>query len=816
MPGPGGFPNRLHFFCNRLAGSGVIPRKAMIRNYLKTAIRNIWRHKGHALINVLGLALSMSVCLLIILVIMDQTSYDNFHENKQRIYRVTTEDHNFEFSIDRFATSPPVLGKELESRYPQVKQVATIHRSAAGELEKDGKVLDLVGLTADEAFFDVFSFPLLGEGSSALTEPNTIVIREQTAGKFFGSENPVGKTLHSEAFGELTISGVIPDTKEKTHIRFDYLLSSVSLDTISNSWLEAYDSYNYLLLADQSDLSGLKKGMTRLANEHYSDKADHDFSFHLQKLGDIAPGPLMGNEIGFYLPDFMIYVLAILAFIVIFSAAVNYTNLSIARSLTRVKEVGMRKVVGARRKQVIGQFLVESVLMALIALVFAYGMLQYLKPAFHDLQLMSLLEIDPRENAGVYLAFLLFAVLVGVVAGLSPSWIMSRFRPAHILKGLSGTRKILSGQGMRKSLIVTQFVVSIVLIISIILVYRQSDYFLNSNHGFRQSGVLNIRLQENSREKVSQWLASYPSVEDFAYSAVIPGLGNRHSSEAWKGDEEKSFNLNHIKVDARYVDVMNLNLIAGSSFPEDASTENEKFLIINEQAVSQFGFDTPASAPGQYVTVEDSLNLEILGVIEDFHFVSKFERIKPFALRLKPDQTHYVQAVIAGPSLKGTYDKLKEDWKQIDERHPFEAEWMDQEIEDYYMMLGEMMYIVGYVTLLALAVACLGLLGMAAYSVQVRRKEIGIRKAMGANTQSIVGTLSRSFVRILMVATLIALPLAYYGNNIWLSSFAYRVDFGWATLAAGTLLVLSISLAIVFYQALRASRNNPAHVLRYE
>ena len=788
----------------------------MLRNYLITAIRNILRHRGHALINVFGLALSMSICLLIILVIMDQTSYDNFHENKQEIYRVTTEDPNFEFSLNRFATSPAVLGKELESQFPQVTHAATIHRSAAGELERDGKVLDVTGLTADASFFEVFSFPLQGDRSSALKQPNTIVLREGTASKFFGPENPVGKTLHSETYGELTISGIIPDTKQKTHIRFDYLLSSATLDTISNSWLEAYDSYNYLLLGDRADLCGLKKGLSTLSQEHYSDKPDHDYSFHLQALGDIAPGPLMGNEIGFYLPDFIIYALAILAFIVIFSAAVNYTNLSIARSLTRVKEVGLRKVVGASRRQVIAQFLVESVLMSLVALIFAYGILQYLKPAFHDLQLMSLLEIDPRENAGVYLAFLLFAVGVGVVAGLSPSWIMSRFRPAHILKGFIGRGKILSGQGMRKSLIVTQFVVSIVLIISIILVYRQSKFFLNSDHGFRQSEVLNIRLQENSREKVSQWLSSYPSVEEFTYSAVIPGLGNRHSSSAWKEDEEKSFDLNHIKVDEHYIDVMDLELIAGHSFPKDASTKNEKFLIINEQAVDQFGFTSAASALGQYVRVEDSLNLEIIGVIEDFHFVSKFERIKPFALRLKPDETRYVQAVIAGTGMKATYNRLQEDWKQIDERHDFEAKWMDQEIEYYYMMLGELMYIVGYVTLLALAVACLGLLGMAAYSVQVRQKEIGIRKAMGANMSSIVGTLSRSFVKILILSTLIALPLAYYGNNIWLSSFAYRVDFGWATLAGGTMTVLLLSFAIVFYQAYQASRNNPAHALRYE
>jgi putative ABC transport system permease protein len=429
---------------------------------------------------------------------------------------------------------------------------------------------------------------------------------------------------------------------------------------------------------------------------------------------------------------------------------------------------------------------------------------------------MSLLEINPSENVRVYAVFLGFAILVGVVAGLSPALIMSKFRPASILKGFAPGTKMLSGQNMRKALIVSQFAVSIILIISVILVYRQSMFFLNSDHGFRQSGVLNIRLQENSHEKVAQWLSSHPEVQDFTFSAVVAGLGNRHTSEAWKDRKEDKFELNHTRVDARYIGVMDLNLIAGKDFPKNVPLENEKFLILNEQAVNQFGFKTPGAAIGQYVVLEDSLNLEVIGVVEDFHFVSKFERIKPYALRLKPGDTRYVHTVIDGEDPGRAYGLLKDDWDRVDERHEFQAEWMEGEIQDYYMMVGELLYIVGYVTLLAIVVACMGLFGMAAYSVEVRTKEIGVRKAMGADIRSIILTLSKKFTRILLLATVIALPLAYYGNQLWLGAFAYRVPFGWPTLLTGTGIVLVVSLSIVFYQAFRASGRNPAHILRYE
>jgi putative ABC transport system permease protein len=788
----------------------------MIKNYLTTALRNIWKHKSHALINILGLALSMSICLLIILVVMDQASYDRFHKNKDRIYRITTKDYNFSFSLNTFATSPPVLGNMLKREYPQVEEVATIHRTDAGELEWQGKVFTPVGLSTDGAFFRLFDFPVEGNTESYLSEPNTIVLREETAEKWFGGESPLGKTLHSDWLGELTVTGVIPRNDLKSHMNFDYLLSTSSLEKEEDNWTDTRDSYNYLLMSEDADIPVFTSLFGQLRKEHYGDIPDQDYSFQLQALTDIAPGKLMANEIGFYLPDFMVYALIILACIVIFSAAINYTNLSIARALTRMKEVGLRKVLGAKRKQVVLQFLTESIIVSLAALLLAYGILQYLTPAFHDLKVMSLLEINPSENVRVYMAFLGFAIVVGVVAGLSPALIMSKFRPVTILKGFAPGKKLLSGEGLRKALIVSQFAVSMILVISVILVYRQSMFFLHSDHGFRQSGVLNIRLQENSPEKVAQWLSAHPQVQDFTFTAVIPGLGNRHTCEAWKDKKEDRFELNHTRVDARYIDVMDLRLIAGQNFPENVPLENEKFLILNEQAVSQFGFDSPGNAIGRYVMVEDSLNLEIIGVVEDFHFVSKFERIKPYALRLKPNDTRYVHTLMAGESPGNAYGILKDDWKKVDERHEFQAEWMEDEIGDYYMMVGELLYIVGYVTILAIVVACLGLFGMAAYSVEVRTKEIGVRKAMGADTRSIILTLSKTFTRILLIATLIAIPLAYYGNLIWLGAFAYRVPFGWPTLLAGTGMVLVFSLSIVFYQVFRASGRNPAHILRYE
>ena len=447
----------------------------MLKNYLLTALRNILRHKSFSVINILGLALSMSVCLLIILILQDQFKYDNFHVNRDRIYRVLSNDEMSDEIFTRYATTAFPMASYLEDNYPVVERAATIRRIySGGDGRAEGKVIPVEMFYADNDFFRVFSFPLQGvDREHALDDPNSIILSEETAEKFFGDEEALGRTFTIDSIGEYIVAGIVPENDLKSHIQIDVLLPVESMKTdMSENWENIYSSYAYVQLKEGVEPAELDDPFDQIRAERYTDDPEHDFSFELQKLGDIVPGPLLANEIGFYLPRMVILFMLVLALILIITSAFNYKNMSLAKALTRAREIGVRKVSGAVRSQIFWQFLAESVLSSILALVLAYVFLQFLRPAFEGLKFMSFLEISPRENATVYIWFLVFTILTGIVAGLLPALYMSTFNPIAVFKDTFGIR-VLSRMFLRKFLVVAQFSVSIILFITIVLLYRQ-------------------------------------------------------------------------------------------------------------------------------------------------------------------------------------------------------------------------------------------------------------------------------------------------------------------------------------------------------
>jgi putative ABC transport system permease protein len=650
----------------------------------------------------------------------------------------------------------------------------------------------------------------------AMEDPNSILLSRETVDKFFGDEDPLGKTFSIDSVGEYIVGGVIENRGLKTHIDMDVVLPVGSMKkNLSGNRTNIYASYAYLLLREDIKPAALDEAFQTMREEWYAEDPEHDFSFRLQSLADIAPGPLLGNEIGFYLPRMVVLFMVVLALILILTSAFNYTNMSLAKALTRSREIGVRKVSGAQRSQVIIQFLSESVLSAILALLLAYAFLQVLAPAFKGLKFMSLLEISPEENIAVYVCFLAFAVVTGIIAGLLPAFYMASFNPIAVFKDTHGI-KILSRMFLRKFLIVTQFAVSIILFITIALLYRQLRYYMNTDYGFRKENVLNVQLLGNKPDLLKVEFERLPEVKQITWSSHIPAVGNRWSDMAYLGDREDEFALAYFSVDANYIKVLDLNLLAGKNLPENPGTGGEKYILLNETAVEKFGFEEIRAALGQTITIDDTLLLEVTGVVEDYHFFGMFSKIGPMGLRYDPERYNYAHLTLRSDDIPSTMKKLEKAWEKVDPDREFTAEFMDREIRGYYSYFGDILWMVGFASLLAVIIACMGLFGMAAYSTQSRIKEIGIRKVLGAKSSSIALFVSRSYVRLIGIALGIALPLSYFGNNLWLQNFPYRVNFGLGSLLFGALFIILVSFLTILSQTLRASRQEPVDSLRYE
>lgn len=790
----------------------------MLKNYFLTALRNLLRHKSFSLINILGLALSMSVCLLIILIIQDQYSYDNWHENGDRVYRVLTNDELSDEIVTLYATTAFPMADYLEENYPAVESAATIRMVFGGsDGRAENKVIPVDFFYVDGDFLRIFDFPLQGtDRENALNDPNSVLLTEETANKFFGDGDPLGETFTIDSVGQYIVAGIIPEHGLKSHIQFDALVPVESMKKDrSGEWDYIYSSYAYVLLEEGAEPEVLDDAFEKIREERYAADPEQDFTFRLQKLRDIVPGPLLGNEIGFFIPRLVILFMVVLAGLLILTSAFNYTNLSLAKALTRAREIGVRKVTGAFRSQILFQFLAESVLSAILAMLLAYVFLQFLRPAFEGLKFMSLLEVSLSENLALYFWFLAFAILTGLIAGMLPAIYMSTFNPIAVFKDAFGIR-VLRRTFLRKFLVVAQFTVSIILLITIVLLYRQLRYYMNTDYGFRKENILNVELQGNDWKRLRAELQYLPEIKDITWSSHIPAVGNMHTEEAWPEDKEEKFSLAYFDVDAHYLDVFELNLLAGENFQENPLTGGEKYMILNETAVERFGFPDLSSALRQTVTLEDSLLLEVIGVVEDYHFFGMFSRIGPMALRHDPGRFNYAHLSLSSPDIIATLNKIEKAWDKVDPEREFKAQFMDAEIRDYYSYFGDILWMVGFACLLTIVIACMGLFGMAAYGTESRIKEIGIRKAMGARSFSIAYLVSRSYIRWIIIALLIALPVSYLGNNLWLQNFAYRVNFGIGSLLFGAGIIILVSFLTILSQTLKAARQNPVESLRYE
>lgn len=799
----------------------------MIKNYLLTAFRNILRHKGFSFINIIGLALSMSVCMLIIIVIIDQLKYDNFITKRDLIYRVESIDNENKSSINitKYASTTYPLYNELINNYAVVEDAVILNRRFYRDAIYMENKFPINGFYASESFFNLFDFELSSNSfPNPLKEPFSIILQEETAKKYFKDEDPIGKFLEVDTLGNFKVTGIIPKTNYKSQFQFQALVSASTMPVlessnkiaeVTNKWESFSSSYLYILVGKNTDIKNITSTLNKISLEKYKDLEESNISFYLKPFNKIVPGNFIANEIGVFLPKIFIIFLGGLSLIIIISAAFNYTSLSMARSLLRAKEVGVRKTLGAYRRQIIFQFLSEAILVAIFALIFAIIILQFILPGFSGMKMMSMLEIRPEQNYIVYLIFFIFALITGFLSGILPSVYISSFNPIKVLKGVSNI-KLLSKITLRKILLVTQFTFSMIFIVSIIAIYSQMHYMMNAKMGFNRDIVYNIRLHDNDFNVVKDYYSQFPEITNISASTHVPGVGNFRNALVRVNPEDEKMEVDYFAVDHNYIDVMGLELIKGSNFPKNLNPQNESFVIVDERMLKRFNLGTPTEAIDKSILINDSTLVKIIGVVKNYHYAALFLPQTSLLLRYKPNEFRLAALKIAAGTSPEIINKFKVGWENIDKYNEFEGDFLDAQIKDYYSYFEDIIYTVGFASVLAIVIACLGLLGMATYSTQTRIKEIGVRKVFGAEPKGIIYLISKTYIKMFLIAAIIAGPLSFMINNMWIQYIADHASFGFFTVFLGLFLIIGFGMITIASQTLKASRTNPANSLRYE
>ena len=806
-------------------------------------MRIFLKYKVFSLINVFGLAAAMSICMLIMLMWTDQKSYDDFHDNKDRIYRVVTSpiDNN-----RMRATIPFPTIEALKTEFSAIEDVAYLRREFGGDgiysLENnEKKYVEMRGYFTDPSFFNVFDFELEdGDEKTALSKPNSLVISQEVKKKLFGADNPIGKTIQfsdrglnyfteeSTApvdWGLFTVTGVFVD-RPKSHLKFDVMASGATLDLLykesriedlRNNWGVDHKTYGYVMMKHKADEADLKTALASLTKDYLENNPNEQLKksrFNFQPLIKITPGEATGNGTDTSLPLFAYYILGGLALIIMLASCLNYTSLSVARAVTRSNEIGVRKVNGASKRDLIYQFISEAFITVFLALVLANFFLLYFKKVFLGLWLNRYLNFSLDFNLEIYGLFLFFALIVGFVAGVYPAVKMSRINSVKALKKMQASAA--GKMGFRKILTISQFTISLIFIISSILIYKQLNQFMKFDYGFNAKNVLNINLQSNDYALIKNAFLKIPEVENVSACAYVPADGRNDNTSIAKVDSELHKTAIDLSVDRNFGEVMDIALLAGQQIPVGADSISNA-VMVNEMATKELGYATPSMIIGETLEIGGQ-NKTVSGVFKDFNFFMLFtgRQTGPIVFQYNPSIFKYATVRISGADQQKTITKLEKVWQEIDPVHSLQYEFYEQQLADNNQAIIDLVTIIGFLALTAILIACLGLFGMATYSTERRTKEIGLRRVLGASMFTLNYLLSIEFIKMVGVAIVIAVPTSYFLNRLWLEQMITRVDFGLGTLSLGVLIVTALALLTVVPQSFRIANKNPVETLKVE
>lgn len=807
----------------------------MLKNYLKIAIRSISKNKVYSFINIFGLAIGITCCIAIMLFVRDELSYDRFNKYADQTYRIHF--HAFFNHKDlNLAESCAPLEPTLIRDFPEVITATRLRNFGFPVMRyKDKAFSEERFYWADSTFFNVFTVHFIeGDPKTALTQPNTVVITQEIAKKYFGNENPMGKILNADRRRDYIVTGVVDGFPRDAHFRFDFLGSLTTYDDSRNQiWLNN-NYYTYVVLRKGTNPAVFEKKLNEDLRKYIGpqlkaatgvtfdqfEAAGNRAGFYLQPLTSIHLYSHLDYEIEPNSDISYIYIFSAIAIAILLIACINFMNLSTARSEKRAKEVGIRKTLGSSRKKLISQFLSESIVMSFISILIAIGLVEFLLPLFNDISGKHL-SLNVVDNIYSVPLFIIFAVFVGLLAGSYPAFYLSSALPVQVLKsdGKKGSRKSL----LRSILVISQFVVSIVLFISTLVIYNQLRFIQNKNLGFNKEQVIIINKTDDIGAQINsfkQELLSNPNVISVTNSDGIPGDQNGDNVFEPEGKTSSDAqSLRTLQCDYDFAKTYQFQMASGRFLSKDHPSDSSA-VVLNEAAVRAFGIKDPV---GKYLSGLSSTNqvtpkYDIIGVIKNFNYESLHQKIRPLIIGMfqRGGFGRFVSVRISPNNYQSTIEFLSNTWKKYAGNEAFEYNFLDQNLQHLYKADERTSKIAAVFSVLAILIACLGLLGLAAFITEQRTKEIGIRKVLGASVPELISLLSTEFVKWVIIANIIAWPLAYYIMNNWLKDFAYRINISFWIFAISGLLAILIALLTVSLYAIKAATANPIKSLRYE
>jgi putative ABC transport system permease protein len=834
----------------------------MLQNMFKIAWRNAIRQKQFTLLNILGLSIGVTACLLIALYVQDERSFDKFHEKGDRIFRVNQSmiwgDWN-----EQFGSTGPNLAVALREDIPEFESIVRVHDGGDAFITykpANGNVVSFKEtdhFITEENFFEIFSFNLLqGDPATALKAPASIVITEETAIKYFGTDDPMGKTLEvkqGEYTGPFIVTGVVESLPETSHIQFNMLSSMSTYQHIKQrEWTWIWTTYvTYGLIQEGIDIDALEvkiqaippkwtaTTMQRVFGQTYEEYMSDGktWNLYLQPIKDVyLYSPPSGNRLGASSDVVYVKIFSAVGILILVLSSINFMNLSTARSSNRAKEVGIRKVLGSEKSALIKQFIFESVLYASVSTIVAVVLTELCLNAFNNISSKEL-SLYTQLSDPLFLGSIIgFMLTLGVLSGSYPAFYLSSFRPIEVLKGKMSAG--FKGKGIRNALVIFQFTISVALIISTFFVQKQLNYTANFNIGFDKENILQIQNLEGMDKTTSETfrtvLRNNPAFTKVGYSDVVPPMVFNEDKYKAYGPDNEALTLNRIRSDEEYIELLSPKFLAGRNFDKTRGTDKYA-VIINASAVKALGWGIPTtydqdSPIGKHITfpTSDQAYFEVIGVVDDFNFNSLRMDVSPLlivaedndfmwdnnqsflSMRLNPN------VVTDGVSLQKILSEVKAEMYNLAEDVPFEYSFMDQQFEDSFRSEQRMGKVLNIFTAMALSIACLGLFGLAAFSAEQRKKELGVRKVLGARTSDLVVSFSSSFTKLVLVALVIAIPLSYFAVNSWLADFAYKTSLDPKIFVVAGLSALVISWLTIGYQSLKSAHRNPVEALRDE
>ncbi len=792
----------------------------MLHNYVKIAVRNLWRSPLYSLLNIGGLAVGIACCLLIALYVYDEWTFDRFYPNANQIYRVVEQQKQADGIYD-VAVTPGPLAPALKKDFPEIVEAGRIGRWSG--IFKIGKQTYEANnlFFADNGLLKMFSFPLLqGNVNSALTGPDELIMTESTARRYFGAnwlQNPnvIGTILRLNNERDYRVVGILKDVPANSHLQFDILLSFRNVE-LFDKWGYNWTSNNYHTYMQ------LRPG----ANLHaFAEKVKGQYIRYNPKTADLLKLQPLTNiylysqfafntDWGQRSDIFYVKLFGTVGLIVLLIACVNFINLATARSARRAREVGVRKTIGAYRHHLIFQFLGESLLLTGLAVVVAVMLVNALMPIFNQLSGKTL-TVD-YSALPFWSSLIILTVLVSLLAGLYPAFLLSSFQPANVLKGVFGGR---TGKTFRQGLVVGQFVLSIVLIVCTAFVYEQLQYMQQKDLGFDKSQLLYVRMAGALKQKAAQFkqeLLQQSSIETAAATTATLVDINNSGNITWEGQQPKdNFSITQMNVDPDFLSTVGMKLESGANFIEKSAQDTTWTYLINETAARRMGY-TARSALGKRVEFW-GMKGRIAGVVRDFHFRPLNVPIEPFIFRYGPGDFYFQLLVKTRPGQsQEAIQRISQLYKQYEKESPLQYGFVDQELDKQYRREQRTGQIVLYFSALAILISCLGLFGLSAFTAEQRTKEIGVRKVLGASLSNIVALLSKDFLKLVIIAIVLATPIAWLATNRWLQDFAYRIDIQWWVFVVAGLLAVSIALLTVSFQSIKSALMNPVKSLRNE